>query len=353
MKTNAGILRHVWAAALFLVLFSCKKSMIQDQTDLPLGSTKTAGTKTLTTPIVYAAGAQNNQAVYWKDDGTGVATTVLSGGNEANGIQVVGADVHVCGIAEDPVTFDMKAMYWLNGTAVTLPNSLGGDSWTTGITVTPSGDVYISGCIGPRYTPTAVYWLNGIQHTMYGGKAGPITVTSNGDVYAPDRNFKAYMKNGAQYLLNTIPVYWQYYAHGLAVDASSNIHVVGSAHVSFNSAAMYWLNSSPVQLSSTGYYVAVDVAVDPAGHSHISGWSGDGNSRVGVWFNGLPGFAQWGTKAFYGNPRIELNGYDVYVCGGEADDASHVNAKYWMNGNVFNLTTNAASAYANDIDLVQ
>jgi hypothetical protein len=44
MKTKTGILKHVWAGAFFLVLFSCKKSMIQDQADLSVSSGKQART---------------------------------------------------------------------------------------------------------------------------------------------------------------------------------------------------------------------------------------------------------------------------------------------------------------------
>jgi hypothetical protein len=355
MKTKTGILKHVWAGAFFLVLFSCKKSMIQDQADLSVSSGKQARATTLTNPTIYVAGSQNSQAVYWKDDGTGIVTTFLPGGTEATGIQVVGTDVHVCGLYSDPSTGNRIALYWLNGNATALTSGgLSGEIWATGITVTTSGDVYITGYIG-RYARTAVYWLNGVIHTLSGGDlTGPVSVASNGDVYLPDPNSNSYWKNGVINTLNTIPGLNSYNANALALDANTNVYVVGRVYPGPNKIAMYWKNNVPTQLTpNVGWFEAHDVIVDGYGISHISGTGGAINDeRVGVWENGTPGFTQWGTKRFYGRSRIDLIGSDIYVCGGEYDDATHLNAKYWFNGIPINLTTGSVAAYGLDIDVV-
>ncbi|SDE93796.1 hypothetical protein [Chitinophaga filiformis] len=357
MKACAGIFRHVWAGALFLVFFSCKKSMIEDQADLTLKSNKQASAGTLTSPTVYVAGTQDNQAVYWKDDGTGIVTTVLPGGTQATGIQVVGGDVYVSGISYDLSTGDAVGMYWHNGNAFTLPRSnLTGDVWTSGITVSATGDVYITGYIG-RYVETAVYWLNGVLNILPGGElTGQAVVASNGDVYVPNPDYRSYWKNGNLNTLNTLPGYAYYNALGLAVDGT-DVYVVGSTLLGADTGkvAMYWKNNAPIALTpNTAYYEARDVAVYN-GIAYVSG-SGGRNSkeeRVGIWINGIPGFTRWGTKPFSGSARIDINAGDIYVCGGEWEDASHSKAKYWMNGNVTNLTDGSVQAYAMDIDVVQ
>lgn len=357
MKTSAGIFRHVWAGALFLMLFSCKKSMIEDQADLTLNSGKQARATTLTNATVYVAGVLGNQAAYWKDDGTGIVTTVLPGGDQATGIQVVGNDVYVSGIYMDPITGDGTAMYWLNGNATTLSlGNLTGESWTTGITVSATGDVYISGFLG-RYMKTAVYWLNGVIHVLpNGGLTSPAALASNGDVYVSNPDYQTYWKNG---ILNTLPTSQSntfYNALGIAVDGT-DVYVVGSrlSNISNGKVALYWKNNAIYELTQeTAYYEARDVAVYN-GISYASGMGGPDwdHEYVGIWVNGLPGFTKWGTRPFFGTPRIDINAGDIYVCGGEYETNGHLKAKYWMNGNVTILSEGSSYAFANDIDVVQ
>jgi hypothetical protein len=50
---------------------------------------------------------------------------------------------------------------------------------------------------------------------------------------------------------------------------------------------------------------------------------------------------------------MDIYGSNIYVCGGEWEDASHLKAKYWMNGISTDLTDGSVLAYATDIDVVQ
>src|SRR5688572_16999533 len=121
MKKNESVFKLLLTGAFFLVLFGCKKGIMEKQADL-LGKEKQSSALTTLNvpPDVYVTGSLNGQAVYWKN---GAAVT-LTGGEIATGIVVVGTDVHVCGYGVSPTTGELVAKYWLNGVATDLTNGL-------------------------------------------------------------------------------------------------------------------------------------------------------------------------------------------------------------------------------------
>ncbi|HEX6430182.1 MAG TPA: hypothetical protein VF008_20970, partial [Niastella sp.] len=207
---SASILTRLLTGSLFLVLFGCKKGMIENQAD-PLLSTGKQGstlTKLNATPDVYVAGSLGGQAVYWKNG----QAVILPGGSFASAIEVVGTDVHVCGYSTNPSTFVTRALYWLNGVLTPLTDGTE-ESRTTGIGVTSTGNVYIAGFSG-RYTSTPCYWKNGVRTALgapgSGGVTGPVFVATNDDVYIPNRNTNTYWVNG---VLNTLTPPAQPFVH--------------------------------------------------------------------------------------------------------------------------------------------
>lgn len=358
MKKIKGVFNQFLTASLFLAAFGCKKGIVENQADPLLSTGKQNSTvKTLgATPDVYVAGFKNGAAVYWKN---GVAT-ILMGGTEATGIEVVGNDVHVSGKGVNSSTGAATAIYWLNNGLPTVLDNGGttDDAWTTGITVVGT-HVYISGFLG-RYSQKPVYWLDGVLTPLdlnYSGKiAGPIRVGSNGEILIPNMNGNSYWNNGTEITLQKPTAQpagasVSAYANGITVNGT-DVYVLGNAWVGAIERAVYWKNGgAPISLSSVGYGRAYDLKFTASGSFYISGYQGasESDTRLGIWNNGLPAMTAWGTKSYIGIPRMAVNGDDIYICGGEMEGTTTLIAKYWLNGTAVPLTDASSYASASDI----
>jgi hypothetical protein len=358
MKKNVSISKQLLTASVFLLLFGCRKGIIENQTD-PLLSTGKQGSTltTLNVTDVYVAGTLGgNQAVYWQN---GTLVT-LPGGTVATGIDVVGTDVYVSGTGINPSTGASAALYWKNGVLTTLPT--GGttdDVWTTGIAVSGTGEVYISGYTG-RFATTAVYWKDGVLKALAssgsGGITGPVFVATNGDVYIPNRNASpSYWLNGA---LKTLPSPTPAsLPHVNAVkEIGGIVYAIGANGAGPWETALYWRSGSlQYMMAPYTFNEATDVAVSATGETYISGTGGQewGNQQAGYW-NGLGDFNKWGTYSFSGYARIAVDGSDIYICGGESNYPAFLSkAMYWHNGTPVYLTNGSSNSYALDITLGQ
>ncbi|PKV51198.1 putative repeat protein (TIGR01451 family) [Aquimarina sp. MAR_2010_214] len=145
---------------------------------------------------VYVAGYQNDgvnaQARYWKNGvGTYLSYTITSTSSSvAEDITVVSGDVYVAGSA------GVDAVYWRNGTRITL-NTSAGSSFARAMAIKVIDNVVH--VVGYEISPTGYsprYWKNGVRTNLSGtGRAYSIAVANNGDVYIGGEN--QYWKNGS------------------------------------------------------------------------------------------------------------------------------------------------------------
>jgi hypothetical protein len=340
MKMSASMFKQLLAGTFFLVLFGCKKGIIENSADPLLTSGKPGrASTTLSATDVYVAGTMGGQAVYWKNG----QAVILPGGTGASGIVVVGTDVYVSGYNNSTGIY--VAMYWKNGVLTTLSNGTQ-DVITTGIAVSGT-DVHISGYSG-RYAKTALYWKNNVLTTLGAGFANNVVVASNGDVYIPNSDINSYWKNGVPVTLQPVTGAQSMYAKGIAVQGST-VYVVGTAGMGGpRQNAVYWVNNTVnTTMSTFNWNDAQDVAVTATGDVFISGTGGAWeNNQVGFWNGGFQTINKWGTKSFIGRAKIAVSGSDIYICGGEWESASNYKAKYWLNGNPVDLTDGSVNAYA-------
>lgn len=112
---------------------------------------------------VYSAGMINGKPVLWKN---AEATPLSTDYGTCYGLAVSGTDVYTAGAVQAGNTY--QAVYWKNGTQVTLSN---GTSAPEGASVfgigTDGTDVYVVGTIelGSNVSK-GVYWKNGVQNMI-------------------------------------------------------------------------------------------------------------------------------------------------------------------------------------------
>lgn len=352
MKKNAGVFNLLLTAAIFLLLSGCRKSLVENQTDPLLGTGKQA--KTLTTlgvpPDVYVAGSEGGQAKYWKN-GLGV---VLSGGEQANGIVAIGTDVYVSGWGHDPTTHNFVAKYWKNGVLTNLSD--GTDNvLTNGIAVLGT-DVYIAGTAG-AWVRNAVYWKNGVITSLGSGQCDGIFVAPNGDIYIPNGAYggATYWKNGTLVTLSTTATQ---YINAITVQGS-DVYAVGVNDIGNHQTALYWKNGSLGFLTTSSNFTdAMAIAVSATGRVFISGTTGPaiGNLQIGYW-TPLGDLNIISSGEFVAlTTGIAIDGDEnVYICGSEFNSVSTppARAKYWVNGQVVNLSSGTTDATALAITLGQ
>src|ERR1700749_3091667 len=120
-----------WIFVLLIVLASCKKG------EKTIPSTKTTDQNGAVD--IYAAGSNNNYAVYWKN---GVATKLVvdtTVHSEADAIAIAGSDVYISGAVFGVAT------YWKNGVMAQLST---GQQASTGNAIAVNGDdIYVAGAV--------------------------------------------------------------------------------------------------------------------------------------------------------------------------------------------------------------
>lgn len=352
MKKNQSVFKLLLTGAFFLVLFGCKKGIIENQAD-PLSKEKQGGALTTLNvpPDVYVTGSLNNQAVYWKN---GTVVT-LPGGELATGIVVVGTNVHVCGYGVSPSTGELVAKYWLNGVATDLSDGLS-ECRATGIGISGS-DVIIAGYEG-RYVRTACYWRNAARTNLSGGSLpGQVFVATNGSFYIADRNSNNYWKDGVLQSPLQIPVGS---ANLEAVKEYGGIVYAVGERVTANGTAtpLFWINGvyqAGFLGNPNGYADAQDFVISPTGQRHFAGLAGTGwdSARIMYW-DPVGAADYWGTYTASSLASIALNGTDVYVCGSEFNyPVMESRAVVWQNSgfNPTYLTDGTTPAITTDIEV--
>lgn len=110
--------------------------------------------------------------------------------------------------------------------------------------------------------------------------------------------------------------------------------------------AVYWMNGDLVILPSTGTYtLALDIAVNEKG-VHVCGVDqSSSGSTPKYWLNGISADLNGGTWA----GAITIYKEDVYIAGVEASTSGAAEAKYWKNGEAFNLTSGTTETLVYDI----
>jgi hypothetical protein len=123
---------------------------------------------------VYGAGMINSKPVLWKN---ATATPLSTDYGTCYGLAVSGTDVYTAGAVQAGNTY--QAVYWKNGTQVTLSNSTSAPDGASVFGIGTDGtDVYVVGTIelGSNVSK-GVYWKNGVKNII------PVTGLNNSDGY--------------------------------------------------------------------------------------------------------------------------------------------------------------------------
>lgn len=328
MTKKAIIFNQLLTATFVLMLFACKKGVIEKQAE-PLSGKKSSSLMTLTPPDVYVAGSEGGQAKYWVN---GSAVT-LTGGAQATDIVVDGSDVHVCGFGQDPITGIFIAKYWLNGVATDLSDG-SSDAIAFGIAVS-GGDVYIAGRTGV-WSPMGVVWVNGVETQLGSGQPMGIFAAANGDIYVPNGEVgnPSYWKNGT---LNTLTGPSNAVVYDIAV-SGSDVHAVGFEANGPSEYALHWKNNSlqSLVLNTPDISRAMAIAINGSGQSYISGIAGDSTHKAQISRWDAVGDLTTTSSGFFVATRtgiaIDAASGDLYICGSETDvyGTGPTRARYWV-----------------------
>jgi hypothetical protein len=250
---------------IIIALASCKKSGLR-----PVKPTDT--TKSVTPPVntatVYVLGADQTNAVYWKNGKETILSKTVAGTTyksaEAHAMAMYNNDAYIVGLGTRN-DGSSAALVWKNG----IPDTLAVPAGKTGpvlgsraLSIAVSGsDIYIG---GDDYSATtdfpngaAVLWKNGVP-TAYDGfpYSFSTTVVSGGNVYtagcreSPQFNLPPlYFKNG---VLNYYPSNSFGWINDICISDSSDIYIAGSLFLT----ARYWKNGA-IGGPSGGYYPPV------------------------------------------------------------------------------------------------
>jgi hypothetical protein len=350
MKKCLSIFSLLTIATFFL--FGCRKTSL---TEDPVESKfkRKASTETLVPPDVYVVGADNAQAMVWKN---GVGTP-LTGGAEATGIVVVGTDVYICGWAIHPTTREHVGMYWKNGVQTVLSDGTT-SVMPNGIAVSGS-DVYVSAQVG-ILGYESVYYLNGVPHALGTSttinRAWGVVTDANGNFYIPGarQGFPSYWLNGT--LQPRLPGGSNVYSfvNDMAVQGG-HVYAVGYDYASQKDIPLYWKDGQTMTIGGIGG-AAKAVAVRANGDPVIAGTYGPSldNLKIAYWPMLVP--AEPPVTLSVGKfvrinvgVAVDQTADEIYVCGTEdGNQFAGSIAKYWKISNgggiqAFTLHSNGAA----------
>lgn len=297
----------------------------------------------------------------------------VPGGIKSKNLATIAADVYVAGDYQlQPVAGvpQFAVAYWKNGTAVTLPSTVGnGTSHAQAISVSGT-DVYVVGydqgtnisATVPTTSGLPCIWKNGVEQQLpipVGGFTGEATAIaiSGTDVYVAGffvtndatQSRRAVMwKNGVATMIAFNK--FDSIATGIALDGT-DVYISGNAVFSNITCAVYWKNNAWHPFAgTTAISRASAIVVDALHNYYISGAS---NGEACYWKDGnikllttndyaAPITAQ--NELWYPN-SIAVSNNNVYVSGvniptgpvnpPDPDDPNpglQVQAVYWKNG---------------------
>lgn len=309
---------------------------------------------------VYVAGfveaglsSQNNVAVYWKNGTLNVLATspdppVPIPNASSNGAMTSSIFVSGTGLIYAAGTNSGQAVYWQNGKAVELALNASANS----IFVTGSGDVYVAGRTNNQSTPIASYWKNGTPVSLTSGSnvdnANSIFVSSAGDVYvagstvvseSPGFSSAVYWKNGTQVVLN----YGAANAVAKSIIVTGNdVYVAGYIQdlVNHTTVATYWKNGIAYSLPDpSNFSFSTSIFVTGTGDVYLAGFvNGNPTTIAAYWKNGVSfPLSANGVVTDVSSIVVSPSG-DIYVSGTVGQ-----HAVYWKNNELQMLNDNGAN----------
>lgn len=203
---------------------------------------------------VYAVGYQTAdgngayRATYWKN---GKATELPHKVHSvAEGIVVIGSDIHIIGTEDRPDTVD--ARYWKNEQLVSfLPKAIMSDFTSI---VASGSDIYIAGYQVNDFNSSqskAAYWKNGEEVVLGNGRTGSIAISGN-DIYVAGDEYgqsiaSGYWLNQSFHSIMTASSYRPYATHVVIAPNGDVIVVAWKLEPSGNrtSGSILWINDEP------------------------------------------------------------------------------------------------------------
>lgn len=317
-------------------------------------------------PDIYVAGFESTNsspksAMYWKN---GTPVTLGSDFSWANAIFVSGNDVYVAGYDNGGAT------YWKNGVGVRLPGQTDGREAHS--VFVNGNDVYVAGYVAGNQANTAVYWKNGVPVALTDGtnQAQAISVLVSGsDVYVTGWEEKTTQVDPTHIVTYAVAKYWK---NGTPVSltdglkpaytssiflSGNDIYVAGEAcqdtTLDCSLLATYWKNGTQVVL--TNQYTTASSVFASGTDVYVAGnhFTGGPDSTSDLWKDGM--LTQLSIGQFTAASQIVVSGGDVYVAGAEngIPGASQQVAGYWKNGNFVPLTDGTTFAAGSAMAVVQ
>jgi hypothetical protein len=343
-------LSKIKKSALFIALIcfsaACKKNGTSPSHPIPVKKTGT---------VVYVVGETYTVndipvATCWVNGVAKMMSTDTTKNSEANGIVVKDTDVYICGSVNQAT-----AVYWKNGVMHTLPQGVN----TLGITI-DGNDVYVTGCIYTNGNYVAAYWKNG-QIKIIGDTTKmsyPSSIAINGsDVYIAGSEFTLkpiqnitgpYLtswKNDVEKVIE--PCTSSPESIAIAVNGS-DVYITGAyGTVTDATQAAYWKNNGMVLLTNNATDATANAMVFNNGGLYLAGKS---NNMAAYWDSHNMEHDITDASLKYDATAITFNGTDMYLAGYK-EGSTETYAVYWKNGTLTALTQKPS--YAAGIGVVK
>lgn len=344
MKT---ILKNILYCTLVLCIIACSKDDgTNTEEDINTQEGIVAG--------IYVVGYSNNKAVYWKSD---EQITLPSGEvSQATGIYITSTnDIYISGFEKNNNTF-WKPIYWKNGEKVSLTtNDI--DTYANDIAVANNGDVYVVGReVDENNITTAVYWKNGIKTQLSSSTsiANSIHINANNDVYISGNRglVPVYWENGTEITLPFDSSLSEAATSSIYVTDTEDIYISGfekGPTVSWKWRAIYWKNGQRIILpqqesiksaTTSSIYIHNNTI-------HIVGYEEEEGATF--WKNNKTTL----TPDVLGvGSAVTVFNNDVYIAGFDFNHSNNT-AVYWKNGFKTTLTDISGFARATDIAVIK
>lgn len=327
------IKRSFFLITILFFSISCKKS-----TPSPVKPpiTKKTGTVVYVVGEIYTAN-DIPVATCWENGVAKMMWADTTKNSMANGILVKDTDIYICGSVNGAT-----AVYWKNGVMHTLPQGVN----TYAIAVS-GNDVYVTGCTYSNGNYIAAYWKNeqliSIGDTTKMSYPSSIAV-SGSDVYIAGSEFTfipgvelgpTYMtlwKNGIEKIIT--PFAGDPLSIAIALNGD-NVYITGAfGSVTDQTQAAYWENADLHLLTNNSADASANAVAINNGDIYFAGKS---NNMAAYWDKSNIEHDLTDPSLKYDATAITFNGTDMYIAGYQ-DVTTATNAAYWKNGQIVSLS---------------